>query len=76
MVDLKHLRNKTIIVKVAALPRAISGSVINEEPDGLWVAGSDLLVEVTKATSLTSTVRTPAVFVPFAQIQWLMASQD
>lgn len=76
MVDLKHLRNKTIVIKIGAMPTAISGFVVNEESEGLWIGGSDFVAEIGKTTSLPMGIKTPAFFVPFAQIQWLMASQD
>ena len=76
MVDTQHLRSKTIVFKIDALPKALTGTVISEEKDGFWFAGQDFVAEIAKATPLPLGMKTPAVFVPFSQLQWLMAPQD
>ena len=72
MPDTRHLRNKTVILKTAAISKAVSTSVVSEESDGLWFSGVGLIGALADA-GIPSGLKTPAVFVPFSQIQWLIA---
>jgi hypothetical protein len=72
MVDTAHLRNKTVILKIAGIINAVSTSVVSEEREGLWFSGVGLIAALADA-GIPSGLKTPAVFVPFSQIQWLIA---
>lgn len=72
MVDTRHLRNKTVILKFAAISKAVSTSVVNEENDGLWFSDGGLIGALVDA-GIPAGIKAPAIFVPFCQIQWLIA---
>ena len=72
MPDTRHLRTKTVILKMAGANRAVSTEVVNEEEDGLWFSGGELIGELREAfRTIPQTMKNPAVFVPFSQIQFL-----
>lgn len=75
MVDTRHLRNKTVILNFPAISKAVSTSVVNEENDGLWFSGGGLIGALADA-GIPAGMKTPAIFVPFSQIQWLIAENQ
>jgi hypothetical protein len=75
MVDTRHLRNKTVILKFPAISKAVSTSVVNEENDGLWFSDGDMIGALVDA-GIPAGMKAPAIFVPFSQIQWLIAENQ
>jgi hypothetical protein len=75
MPSTKQLRNSPVILKMTGANRAFSTSVIAEEPDGLWFSGGGLIGELAQA-GLPVGMKSPAVFLPFSQIQWLMTENQ
>jgi len=73
MPDTRHLRNKTVILKTAGIIKAVSTSVVSEESDGLWFSGGGGLIGALADAGIPTGLKTPVVFVPFSQIQWLIA---
>jgi hypothetical protein len=72
MVDTRQLRNKTVILKFAAISKAVSTSVVSEENDGLWFSDGGLIGALADS-GIPAGMKAPAIFVPFSQIQWLIA---
>jgi hypothetical protein len=75
MVDTRHVRDKAVILKIAAISKAVSTSVVSEENDGLWFSGGDLIGALGDA-GIPKGMKSPAIFVPFSQIQWLIAENQ
>ncbi len=75
MTDMKHLRNKTVILKIAPISKAVSTGVVSEESDGLWFSGGGLIGALADA-GIPVGMKAPAIFVPFSQIQWLIAENQ
>ncbi len=75
MLDTKHLRNKTVILKIVATSKAASTTVVSEDSDGLWFSGGGLVGALADAGTPTG-MKSAAIFVPFAQIQWLIAENE
>jgi hypothetical protein len=75
MVDTRHLHDKKIILKIAATSKAVDTSVVNEENDGLWFSGGGLIGALAGA-GIPVGMKAPAIFVPFSQIQWLIAENQ
>jgi hypothetical protein len=75
MPSTKQLRNSPVILKMTGANRAFSTSVIAEEPDGLWFSGGGLIGELAQG-SLPVEMKSPTVFLPFSQIQWLMTENQ
>jgi hypothetical protein len=73
MQDTRHLQDKTVILKMAGVTKAVSTSVVHVELDGLWFSGGSLLGEMVQAEIPRQGMKSPAVFVPFSQIQYLIA---
>jgi hypothetical protein len=71
MIDLGHLRNRSIILKMTGMSRAIKADVVCEEKEGVWLSG-EALMSVLAETGLPVAMKTPAIFVPLSQIQWLI----
>jgi len=77
MIDLHALRDKTVVVKVAGFPHPISATVVNIEIAGIWILTPELPAELAQAGALIATeIKKPVVFVPFAQLHFLVATQD
>jgi hypothetical protein len=76
MIDKAHLRNKRVIFKINTLQRAFSGTVAYAEDDGFWISAPDLCAEALRGTNLAGEVPKPVIFVPTAQLSWLIASSD
>jgi hypothetical protein len=75
MPSTKQLRNSPVILKMTGANRAFTTNVIAEEPDGLWFSGGGLVGELAHA-GLPVGMKSPAVFLPFSQIQWLMTENQ
>jgi len=75
MIDLGHLRNRPIILKMTGMSRAIKADVVCEEKEGVWFSG-EALMSVLVETGLPVAMKTPAIFVPLSQIQWLIAENQ
>jgi hypothetical protein len=75
MIDLGHLRNRPIILKMTGMSRAIKADVVCEEKEGVWFSG-EALMSVLAETELPVAMKTPAIFVPLSQIQWLIAENQ
>jgi hypothetical protein len=43
MIDLGHLRNRPIILKMTGMSRAIKADVVCEEKEGVWFSGEALM---------------------------------
>ncbi len=77
MIDLHALRDKTVVIKVTGFPHTISGTIVNIETAGIWILTPELPSELADAGALIKTeIRKPVVFVPFAQLLFLVATQE
>ena len=76
MADLKHLRTKTVILKMAGANRAVSTEVVNEEEDGLWFSSDALFGELRGTYPAIPGMKSPAVFVPVSQVQFLIVDGE
>jgi hypothetical protein len=75
MLDGQHLRSKDVILKMVGLRKAINASIELVEPDGFWFVGEDFVKELSK-DGLNVGMKTPVVYVPNAQIEYLIGSQE
>jgi hypothetical protein len=50
--------------------------VVNEENDGLWFSDGDVIGALVDAGIPRAGMKAPAIFVPFSQIQWLIAENQ
>jgi hypothetical protein len=73
MPDVKNLREKTVILKIAGTNAAVSTTVMSEDSHGLWFAGGGLIGELAQAGMPTG-ISSPIIFVPFSQIQYLIVN--
>ncbi len=71
MPSTKELRNSPVILKMTGANRAFTTNVVAEETEGLWFCGGGLVGELVQA-GLHLGMKSPTVFLPFSQIQWLM----
>jgi hypothetical protein len=76
MPDTRHLRTKNVILKMAGANRAVSTKVVNEEEDGLWFSSDALFGELRGAYPAIPNMTSPAVFVPFWQVQFLIVDGE
>jgi hypothetical protein len=76
MIDKAHLQGKTIGIKVDNLPVAVPATVSLVEQDGLWLLSRDLVTQLAKSGGVPVGLKTPAVYVPFSQVSWLIAEND
>jgi len=77
MVDKTRLRDRTVIVRIAGVNTTLTATVSYVENDGLWLIGSEIVANLSKATGgLPLGITTPAVYVPFSQLLWLIAPND
>jgi hypothetical protein len=60
---------------MTGMSRAIKADVVCEEKEGVWFSG-EALMSVLAETGLPVTMKTPAIFVPLSQIQWLIAENQ
>ena len=60
MIDLGHLRNRPIILKMTGMSRAIKADVVCEEKEGVWFSG-EALMSVLAETGLPVAMKTPAI---------------
>lgn len=73
MADLKNLRAKSVILKMAGASRAIPTSVVSEEEEGLWFSSNELFGELRGIhASIPQSMKNAAVFVPFSQMLFLI----
>jgi hypothetical protein len=75
MPSTKQLRNCPVVLKMTGANRAFATSVIAEESDGLWFSGGGLMGELAQV-DLPVGMKSPTVFLPFSQIQWLMTENQ
>jgi hypothetical protein len=75
MIDLGHLRNRPIILKMTGISKAIKADVVCEEKEGVWFSGDALMGQLAEA-GLPVAMKCPAIFVPLSQIQWLIAENQ
>jgi hypothetical protein len=73
MPDIKNLREKTVILKIAGTNAAVSTTVMSEDTQGLWFSGGGLIGQLAQA-GLPVGIPSPLIFVPFSQIEYLMVS--
>jgi hypothetical protein len=74
MIDKAHLQGKTIGIKVDSLAVAVPATVSLVEQDGLWLVSDNLTAHLAKGGGgLPVGLKTPAVYVPFSQVSWLIA---
>ena len=52
MIDLGHLRNRPIILKMTGMSRAIKADVVCEEKEGVWFSGEALMSVLAETDSL------------------------
>jgi len=77
MIEKAHLQSKNVVVKISSLPNAMPATVSLVENDGIWFLSSDLVAALAKAMGgLPSGIKTPATYVPFSQILWLIAPNE
>ena len=77
MIDLHALRDKTVVIKVAAFPHTITAKVVNIEIAGIWILTKELPPELAQAGALIKTeTKKPVVFLPFSQLLFLVATQE
>jgi hypothetical protein len=75
MLDRQHLQSKDVILKMVGLRKAINASIELVEPDGFWFVGEDFVKELSK-DGLNVGMKTPVVYVPNAQIEYLIGSRE
>jgi hypothetical protein len=77
MIDKGHLRDKNVMVRIAGLNRTMSATVSYVENDGIWLTGGDFLNQLAAATGgFPLGIKTPALYVPFSQLQWMVAPNE
>ena len=72
-VDTKQLRYKAVLFKISGFDRVLSGTVVNDEDLGLWIVSSDAIAQLMKIVG-GQVPQQPALFVPFASVNWMIAS--
>ncbi|HEX7893412.1 MAG TPA: hypothetical protein VF447_04415 [Terriglobales bacterium] len=72
-VDTKQLRNKVVLFKISGFDRVLSGTVVNDEELGMWIVSPDSITQLMKIVG-GQVPQQPALFVPFASLNWMIAS--
>ena len=75
MPDIKNLREKTVILKIAGTNAAVGTKVVSEDNHGLWFSGGGLIGQLAQA-GMPAGISSPLIFVPFSQIEYLMVSAE
>jgi hypothetical protein len=72
--ELKNLLDKQIHLKLASMPKPLACTVSSIESVGLWVSGAPILQAVVQAGAGGAPIQNPVIFVPFENIEWLLAA--
>ncbi len=75
MIDKAHLRDKAVYFKPDSFPKPLRGIVTYVENDGIWFQSDDLAAEIALLSS-PADVKSPAIFVPFQHLSWLLAANE
>jgi hypothetical protein len=70
------LEGKTVIFRISSYPSAFLGTVSHLEKEGVWINANDLWAEVMKGSMHAGGIKKPLIFVPFAQLCFLIAPQE
>ena len=70
-----RLVGQTVEMKIASLDAAISAVILGVESAGLWIHKGNVMEAITasQAGIASPAPKEPVVFLPFAQISWVMA---
>jgi hypothetical protein len=77
MIDKEHLRGQDVVFLISGTNRPLQSRVVYVETDGIWLDGDKIVDRLTTAIGGAmelAGIKTPVVFIPFSQIQWLIAS--
>ncbi len=71
-----HLIGQSVQIKVAGLDSPFSAVILGAETAGLWVHRGDIIdkIAVNQNGASTDLPQDPAVFLPFANISWLITA--
>ncbi len=84
MIDKAHLRDKQIMFRLTNSPAIYTGTVKFVEDDGFWIEAPDLIAEIARDGAWRTTYqrfagsqsRVPVLFVPTANLQFLIAALE
>jgi hypothetical protein len=70
-----RLVGQTVEIKIASLDAAVSAVILGVETAGLWIHKGNVMETIAASRGETSSdaPKEPVVFLPFAQISWVMA---
>lgn len=70
------LLRKPVVVKLPGWSRALPAMVVAIEDSGFWLVGKEIIVALREANgSSMSQMITPRLYVPFSNIEWILASE-
>jgi len=76
MIDLGHLENRRIIIKLPNMRAAMAGTVVKIEKErGLWIM-DNALERSLQEFGFPAVLEKPALFVPFSSLEWLVAASE
>ena len=72
----EKLVNKTVIVKLSLFTRAFSGTITAADDTGFCLVRNELNAALREVTGgAMANIDTPAVYLPFSKLEWLIVSQ-
>lgn len=72
----KSLERKPVVVKLPGWPRALPATVVAIDDTGFWFVGNEIMTALKEANGASVSRITPAnLYVPFSQIEWLLAAE-
>jgi hypothetical protein len=73
----EKLRGNSVHLKLISMPKPLPVKVTNVENYGVWIAGTSITQAVVQAGTVPAPgVQNLVVFVPFQNIEWLVAAQE
>jgi len=77
MNDLEKLRGNPAHLKLISMPKPLAVTVTNVESSGIWIAGTPIRQHVMQAGAKPAPGGHEfVVFVPFQNIEWLVAEKE
>jgi hypothetical protein len=65
--------NEQVHLKLASMPKPLACKVCHIETIGIWVSGSPILQAVVQSGTGPAPMKTPMIFVPHHNIEWILA---
>lgn len=71
--EFNDLASEQIHLKLVSMPKPLACKVSHIETGGIWVTGSPILEAVVHSGIGPAPIKNPVIFVPFHNIEWILA---